>query len=55
METQAKLHFSWVYTFLSCLAPCGTGQATIDTDWNPALLQNCTEHLADRSPFQNVT
>ena len=30
---------------LPCSAPCGTGQATIDTGCNPALLHNCVDHL----------
>jgi len=40
---------------LSCLAPCRTGQTTINTGCEPALLQNYVEHVADRSPLKNVT
>jgi len=45
METRAKFHFSWVYTFSVMLAPCGTEQTTTDSGCDPALLQNCVDYL----------
>jgi len=38
--------------FLSCSAPCGTGQTTIDTGCNPALLRNYAAQPADRNHFK---
>jgi len=37
---------------LSCSAPCGTGQTTIDTGCEPALMGNCVDHPADCNLFQ---
>jgi len=55
METRAKFHFSWVYTFSATLAPCGTEQTTIDTGCDPALPHNCVDHPADCNLFKTTT
>jgi len=38
--------------FLSCSAPCGTGQTTIDIGYDLALLRNCVHHPADCNTLQ---
>jgi len=44
----------WFTLSLPCSAACGTGQTTIDTGCNPALLRNCVDHPADRNSFQKI-
>jgi len=40
---------------LTCSAPCGTEQTTIDTGCDPALPRNCDDHPADCNLFKTTT
>ena len=53
METRAVSFKAGFALSLPCSAPCGTGQTTIDTGCDPALLRNSVDHQADCNRFQN--